>query len=233
MKKILLIILLLPVIAASQTTGYLLVNVNGTFTLPTGQVVTIVDSNTYNTKYRCDTSRVNVYTGLNTKLATNGNGSALTGLTKTQVGLPNADNTSDAGKPVSTAQQTAINLKANIAAPAFTGSFGYATGSGSSVTQATSKTTGVTLNNICGRITMNGAALAAAAEVSFVVTNSTVAATDVIIVNIQSVGTAGAYFVTVGAVSAGSFAITLGNASAGSLSQAVVLNFAVIKSVIN
>ena len=46
-----------------------------------------------------------------------------------------------------------------------------------------------------------------------------------------SVGTAGAYFVTVGAVSNGSFAITVGNASAGSLSQAVVLNFVVVKGV--
>ena len=78
---------------------------------------------------------------------------------------------------------------------------------------------------------MNGAALAAAAEVSFVLTNSTIAATDTVIVCIQSVGTAWAYFVSVGAVSAGSCAITVGNASAGSLSQAVVLNFAVIKSV--
>ena len=35
------------------------------------------------------------------------------GVTKTQVGLGNVDNTSDANKPVSTAQQTALNLKAN------------------------------------------------------------------------------------------------------------------------
>ncbi|MHB8842949.1 MAG: hypothetical protein ACYC56_14380 [Candidatus Aquicultor sp.] len=34
-------------------------------------------------------------------------------VTKTQVGLENADNTSDANKPVSTAQQTALDLKAN------------------------------------------------------------------------------------------------------------------------
>lgn len=42
-------------------------------------------------------------------------------LTKADVGLTNADNTSDANKPVSTAQQTALNLKANIASPTFTG----------------------------------------------------------------------------------------------------------------
>lgn len=42
-------------------------------------------------------------------------------VTKAQVALGNADNTSDADKPVSTAQQTALNLKANLASPTFTG----------------------------------------------------------------------------------------------------------------
>lgn len=37
------------------------------------------------------------------------------------VGLSNVDNTSDANKPVSTATQTALNLKANLASPTFTG----------------------------------------------------------------------------------------------------------------
>lgn len=41
--------------------------------------------------------------------------------TKTQVGLGNVDNTSDGAKPVSSAQQTALNLKANLASPALTG----------------------------------------------------------------------------------------------------------------
>lgn len=40
---------------------------------------------------------------------------------KTTLSLQNLDNTSDANKPVSTAQQTALNLKANIASPTFTG----------------------------------------------------------------------------------------------------------------
>ena len=38
-----------------------------------------------------------------------------------QVGLGNADNTSDVNKPISTAGQTALNLKADIASPTFTG----------------------------------------------------------------------------------------------------------------
>lgn len=45
---------------------------------------------------------------------------------KGMVGLGNATNTSDANKPVSTAQQTALNLKANLAGPTFTGTVGAA-----------------------------------------------------------------------------------------------------------
>lgn len=46
---------------------------------------------------------------------------APTGLVKGDVGLGNVDNTSDANKPVSTASQTALDLKANLASPTFTG----------------------------------------------------------------------------------------------------------------
>jgi predicted flap endonuclease-1-like 5' DNA nuclease len=42
-------------------------------------------------------------------------------VTKSDVGLANVDNTSDASKPVSTAQQTALDLKAPLASPTFTG----------------------------------------------------------------------------------------------------------------
>lgn len=46
------------------------------------------------------------------------------GITKAHVGLSNVSNTSDANKPVSTAQQTALNLKANLDSPTFTGTVG-------------------------------------------------------------------------------------------------------------
>jgi hypothetical protein len=46
---------------------------------------------------------------------------AVAGVTATSLGLGNVTNTSDANKPVSTAQQTALNLKANLASPTFTG----------------------------------------------------------------------------------------------------------------
>jgi hypothetical protein len=111
------------------------------------------------------------------------------------------------------------------------GNVGYATGAGGTTTQATSKSTGVTLSKLCGQITMNAAALAAGAAVGFTLTNTQIAATDVVVVNIASGATANSYTVTVDAVAAGSCHILLHNISAGSLSEAVVLNVAVIKAV--
>lgn len=108
---------------------------------------------------------------------------------------------------------------------------GYSTGTGGTVTQATNKSTGVTLNKRCGQITMNNASLSAAAEVSFTLTNSYIAATDVVYVCIASGATAGAYNVQVDAVAAGSCRISVGNMSSGSLGEAIVLNFVVIKAV--
>ncbi|MBQ8994510.1 MAG: hypothetical protein IJ091_01720 [Oscillospiraceae bacterium] len=52
------------------------------------------------------------------------NGHALSeniSLTKSDVGLSNVDNTSDSAKPISNATQSALDLKANIASPTFTG----------------------------------------------------------------------------------------------------------------
>jgi hypothetical protein len=108
------------------------------------------------------------------------------------------------------------------------GPLGYGTGAGGSVTQNTSKATTVVLNKANGQITTNAAALAAGANVFFQVTNSVVAATDNVIVTVQSAPTADAYRASVSAVAAGSFRIMLTNITAGSLSQAVVLNFAII-----
>jgi len=113
-----------------------------------------------------------------------------------------------------------------------TAGIGYTTGAGGTITQATSKSTGVTLNKTCGTVIMNGAALAAATIVTFTVTNSTVAATDVIHVQHDSVGTTGGYTIMPNTPAAGSFKISVRNNTAGSLSEAIVLRFAVIKAVI-
>ena len=108
-----------------------------------------------------------------------------------------------------------------------TAGVGYSTGAGGAVTQATSRTTGVTLNKITGAITLVSAAGSATAA-TFTVTNSTVAATDVIILN-QKSGT-DLYDLKVTAVAAGSFNITF-NTTGGTTTEQPVFNFAVIKAV--
>jgi len=113
------------------------------------------------------------------------------------------------------------------------GQMGYTTGSPSiavsSVTQLTSKSTGVTINAAAGQIVTNNAALAAGAEVAFVVTNSAVSAYDIPVIALASgAATAGTYLLSVAAVANGSFTVVISNASAGSLSEALTLNFGII-----
>ncbi len=109
-----------------------------------------------------------------------------------------------------------------------TGGLGYGTGAGGAVTQATSRTTGVTLNKVAGAITLFTAAGSTTAT-SFTVTNSTVAATDTIIVSVKS-STTNKYLAFVSAVAAGSFEITF-YTTGGTTSDAPVINFSVIKAV--
>jgi hypothetical protein len=109
-----------------------------------------------------------------------------------------------------------------------TGGIGYATGAGGAVTQATSRTTGVTLNKPSGAITMFTAA-GSATPASFTVTNSSVAATDTISLGIKS-GATNTYFYFVTAVAAGSFVITFWT-TGGTASDTPVINFNVIKGV--
>lgn len=108
---------------------------------------------------------------------------------------------------------------------------GYGTGAGSTVTQATSKSTGVTLNNVCGSITMHAASLAANSVVSFTLTNSNIAATDVVNVIIKSGATADSYIVNAESPGAGTCKIVLRNMTAGALAEAVVITFIVFKAV--
>ena len=106
---------------------------------------------------------------------------------------------------------------------------GYSTAAQGTVTQATSKSTGVTLNKSSGQITMNNAALANGAIISFTLTNNLLSVKDVIIVNVSGgLATNGTYTSFVSNVGIGTAVISLYNISAGSLSEAVVLNFAII-----
>ena len=121
-----------------------------------------------------------------------------------------------------------VQAGGNLGYNATTGVFGYLSGTGT-VTQATNKATGVTLNSPTGQITLNGAALAADTTVSFTLTNSSITANDVLILNHISGGTAGSYLLNAQAA-AGSASINVRNITAGSLSEAIVICFAVIKT---
>ena len=128
----------------------------------------------------------------------------------------------------STRTLTLPDVTGNVLAS--TGAIGYTTGVGGTVTQATSKATGVTLNALSGQITLNNAALAASTTVSFTLTNSNIAASDVLVLNHSSAGTAGSYVLNA-QCAAGSASINVRNVSAGSLSEAIVISFAIIKAV--
>ena len=107
------------------------------------------------------------------------------------------------------------------------GQLGYSTDAQGTVTQLTSKATGVTLNKSCGQITLNDAALAATTNVTFTLTNSVISTKDVLILNVYG-GTSGSYNVWVSGLAAGSATITVRNITGGSLSEAININFAII-----
>jgi hypothetical protein len=110
-----------------------------------------------------------------------------------------------------------------------TNGVGYTPGAGGTVTQATSKTTDVTLNKPSGRVTLNGAALAAGATASFILYNTAIADTDTVLTSLSgSMGTMVNYNVW-NYVGAGYTVIAIKNISGGSLSDAPTINFAVIK----
>lgn len=109
---------------------------------------------------------------------------------------------------------------------------GYTAAAQGTVTQLSSKGTSVTLNKSAGRITMNAAALAANTNVSFQFNNSFISSNDVLLVNISGgLANASTYNCWVDSLSAGNAIISLRNISAGSLSEAVVINFALIHCV--
>lgn len=104
------------------------------------------------------------------------------------------------------------------------GMLGYMGGTGGMVTQATSKSTAVTLNKQCSEITMNSAALASNAVVSFTFNNSYIGFHTGINVTVKSGAAAGgSYHVSVDNQASGSCRISVRNMTGGSLSEAVVL----------
>lgn len=110
--------------------GAIAAKISGNASITAGQLPSnipatkIADGSVSNTEFQyLDGATSNLQTQLNTKapLASPTFTGTVAGITAAMVNLGNVNNTSDANKPVSTAQQAALDLKANIASPSLTG----------------------------------------------------------------------------------------------------------------
>lgn len=141
---------------------------------------------------------------------------------------------------------SSTNTNGNIViAPSGTGAiiasspFGYGSGTGGTVTQGTSRTTGVTLDKITGEIVLYAASIAGNDADEFTLTNSNIGANDVVMLCIKS-GAAAAtrkyYQVHTVAVSAGSCVISVGNLDNATVpstgTESPVIQFVVIKGAV-
>lgn len=170
---------------------------------------------------------------LTTLTSHKGNTSNPHSVTKAQVGLNNVDNVADVDKPISTATQTALNAKANLSGALFTGAIGYGPGAGGTVTQATSKFTAVTLNKPCGMITTHNASLAAGGSAIITFNNTLITHIDTLLVSPSySASNPSNYRVETIYTGGGQAGIRVTNLSGDALSDAIQINFTVIKGAI-
>lgn len=114
---------------------------------------------------------------------------------------------------------------------------GYDTGSGGTTTQTTSKTTTVNLNALCGQIVTHDQAMPSGSQVAFTLLNDRIAPTDVVVACLVSAGGRNLMDYTVRAgqpstgVQGGNCAIGIRNDTGSTLSDAITINFVVIKGV--
>ena len=110
---------------------------------------------------------------------------------------------------------------------------GYTTGAGGTVTQGagSGKATTMTLDKVCGKVTLNNANLNAGASVGFLLNNNTVTIDDVVTISFDaSLASVDTNYTLTNSVGSGQVYFTLKNVSGGNLAQAVKFNFAVIKA---
>ena len=151
----------------------------------------------------------------------------VTGISKGAVGLGNVENTALSTWAGSANLTTVGTMSSAVLTTSLTGGIGYATGAGGSVIQTTSRTTNVTINRLSGYVQLLNAP-GQAAWLSFTVSNSTVAASDTVVVN-AATGT-NTYLALVSAVAAGSFRITYFSL-VGTATDSPRFNFTVVKGV--
>jgi len=129
---------------------------------------------------------------------------------------------------VGTAGATGATGIGSTGATGPTGIAAFAVGQGGTVTQLTSKSTGVTLNKLNGQITTHNESIGANAGVEFTLTNSEISTNDHVLVGHVSGGPFGDYLVKSQPAN-GSCKIYLRNISPSTLSDAIVIRFAVFK----
>ena len=123
-----------------------------------------------------------------------------------------------------------LSLTGSISSKGVIGYGPPTSGIGGTVTQATSRSTGVTLSKLTGAITLFAAAPVVGTWVTFTVTNTTISTLDVVNVSVKS-GT-NTYVALVSAVAAGSFDISFQSIS-GTASDSPVINFVVMQGQVN
>jgi len=103
---------------------------------------------------------------------------------------------------------------------------------GGTVTQLTSRTTSVTLNKLCGQITLFAGSIAGLSSQEFSLSNSFIDTTDVVLVSFASGLTSAQYDVTVTQTDAGSCKIAIHNVNnTATGTDTPVINFIVVKAV--
>ena len=122
-------------------------------------------------------------------------------------------------------ERVKIDSSGNVLVTSVAG-LGYGTGSGGTVTQATSRTTAVTLNKPTGRIDVISGA-GSATWTTFQLNNSLVTATDVIVLSVKT-GSTNVYLTNVTSVANGSLNISFAT-TGGTATDTFSINFAVIK----
>ena len=123
----------------------------------------------------------------------------------------------------------AVTATTNLTTSGPGGNFGYATGAGGTITQVTSRTTGISLAKPCGTITLFSTTTTAGQVTEFTFTNSRLAANDVVIFSQKS--GAGTYIIQTRTVSAGSCVVSVYTPFAVGTAEAPSFNFVILKSV--